>query len=371
MASASTDNGDITAKYQKLATEYSKLRAQASVLKHAVLQEQNKNGCLREQVRQKEKGYQKLEQEIDSLQFRNKQLEHRVANLQEDLQQEVKKQTKGANHTFFKSKSAPAPIEDEVISKELQKKIFENAKLASTVEDKNTEIKMYAERLQELEDFVSRKSFEHADLERKLKKEIENLASKNTELESRLAEATSTLGSEDGLSVAGSDTNHSTHALDERVGFLERELNYWRTQYEVLKINQTLNSDSLLAARQNGSSSIEDSFIAKTIKECNENVSKEQLIMSSVSKKLEAVLFEKCAAEAKITSYLIECENLQHNLELQTDELEAKNQKLHEVRQEIQNLEENLATTRINYEEQISVMTEQLISLSEQLAATE
>lgn len=245
---------------------------------------------------------------MDSLGFRNKQLEHRVASLQEDLEQEAKKQNKNAKP---KSKAA-VPVEDEIISKELQRKIFENAKLASTVEDKNTEIKMYAERIQEIEDFVARKSFEHAEMERKLKREIENLASKNTELESRLVDVTSTLGSEDGLSVAGSETNHSTAAVDERVAFLEKELNHWRTQFEVLKISQTLTSDNLLGTRQNGptQATTEDTFIAKTVKECNENVSKEQLIMSSFSKKLEAVLFEKCAAESKITSYLIEVSNI-------------------------------------------------------------
>lgn len=241
------------------------IRAQANVLKRAVLEEQNKSACLREQLRLKDANLRRLEQEVDSLGFRNKQLEHRVASLQEDLEQETKKGGKGSNKkAVAAAKVSAVPLEDEIISKELQRKIFENAKLASAIDDKNTEIKMYAERLQELEDYVTKKSFEHAEMERKMKKEIENLAARNTELESRLVEATSTLGSEDGLSVAGSVDCHQ-HANDERVSYLEKELNHWRTQFEVLKINQTLTSDNLLAARQtNGPHSTEDSFITKT-----------------------------------------------------------------------------------------------------------
>lgn len=296
-----------------------------------MVEEQNKYSCLREQIRLKDVNYRRLEQECDSLGFRNKQLELRCASLQEDLEQETKnKSTKSS--VWGKAKptaAAVAPIDDEIIGRELQSKIFENAKLASTVEDKNTEIKMYAERLQELEDFIARKSFEHAEMDRKLKREIENLASRNTELESRLVEVTSTLGSEDGLSVAGSDCQQN-HALDERIAHLEKELNHWRTQYEVMKINQTLTSGHLLAIKlPNGCQATEDSFITKTyemeeiymvhdfffkfaaffccrLNECNENVTKEQLLMNSFSKRVEAVLFEKRVAESKVTSYIIE-----------------------------------------------------------------
>ena len=41
---------DLSVKYQKLATEYAKLRAQVVVLKKGVLDEQEKNNLLTEQV---------------------------------------------------------------------------------------------------------------------------------------------------------------------------------------------------------------------------------------------------------------------------------------------------------------------------------
>lgn len=237
------------------------------MLKRAVLEEQNKSACLREQLRLKDTSFRKLEQEVDSLNFRNKQLEHRVASLQDDLEQESKKNVKGAK---TKGKSAPPPQqvnfrEDPIFSEELTKKIFENAQLTSTIADKNTEIQMYADRVHELEEQLTKKNFDYADMEKRLKREIENIAAKNAELERRSLECVSTLGSEDGLSVTGSECNHgSSVSTEERIAFLEKELNHWRTQFEVMKISQTLSSDNLLAAKTNGPSATDDSFVTKT-----------------------------------------------------------------------------------------------------------
>lgn len=148
----------------------------------------------------------------------------------------------------------------------------------------------------------------------------------------------------------------------------------------------------------------------------------------SFSKRLEAVLYEKCNAESKIHSIQLEvinkkhslirdskkqqnniandsfqCENLQHLLEVLREDMEAKNERLKEAQKDLNICEDNLvcisflglsiietwptegcgkdffqifvfilllfqASTRTNYEEQISVMTEQIINLSEQLA---
>lgn len=249
------------------------LRVQAGVLKRAVLEEQNKNACLREQLRIKDTNFRKLEQETDSLNFRNKQLEHRVASLQDDLEQESKKHSKGGAKN--KNKSAPTPPpqqvnfrDDPIFSEELTKKIFENAQLTSTLADKNAEIQMYTDRVNELEEQLTKKNFEYADMEKRLKREIENIAAKNADLERRNMECMSTLGSEDGLSVTGSEYNHGggggSAALEERIAFLEKELNHWRSQFEVLKISQSLSSDNLLAANTNGPNVTDDIFVTKT-----------------------------------------------------------------------------------------------------------
>ncbi|XP_016120217.1 protein phosphatase 1 regulatory subunit 21-like [Sinocyclocheilus grahami] len=76
---------DLQSKYSKLAQEYSKLRAQNQVLKKAVVDEQTASCSLKDELKQKEQSSRKVEQEMDSLSFRNQQLTKRVELLQEEL----------------------------------------------------------------------------------------------------------------------------------------------------------------------------------------------------------------------------------------------------------------------------------------------
>lgn len=248
--------------------EYLQLRAQAGVLKRAVVEEKNQNACLREQLRIKDVNFRKLEQENDSLSFRNKQLEHRVASLQDDLEQESKKNLKGGKNKT-KATAPPQQVnfrDDPIFSEELTKKMLENAQLISSLADKNAEIQMYTDRVHELEEQLTKKNFDYADMEKRLKRELENLAAKYADLERRNIECASTFGSEDGLSVTGSECHpgSGSTSTDERISYLEKELNYWRSQFEVLKISQTLTANNLLAAKTNGPNLTEDGFITKT-----------------------------------------------------------------------------------------------------------
>lgn len=237
-------------------------------MKRAVVEEQNKNAVIREQLRLKELSVRRLEQEVDSLGFRNKQLEHRCASLQEDLQTQVKKKSgKSTSKGNASVGQSVQPDEDPIIHSELQRRIIENAQLTSSITDKNIEIQMYIDRLHDLEDQLNRKGSEHTEIEKRLKREIEILHAKNTELENKVIEGASTLSCDDRLSVSGSDStsNNATGSTpEEKVVALEKELNYWRTQYEIMKISQSLASEHLLATKVNGPNSEEDGFIKKT-----------------------------------------------------------------------------------------------------------
>lgn len=111
------------------------------------MEEQSRVTNLREQLRRKESTLRRTEQELDSLTFRNKQLELRVASLQEELaiNEGRKPENKRESHfvvgkTPFRfntkhsatvgegDKSAESPVVEE-----LQKKIVENAQLTSLV----------------------------------------------------------------------------------------------------------------------------------------------------------------------------------------------------------------------------------------------
>lgn len=57
-------------------------------------------------------------------------------------------------------------------------------------------------------------------------------------------------------------------------------------------------------------------------------------------------------------------------MKLLYNELKQREQELDNIKQLLKIADEDLATTRINYEEHISVLSEQIIGLSDQLAAS-
>ncbi|XP_058059015.1 protein phosphatase 1 regulatory subunit 21 [Anopheles bellator] len=387
-------------KYQKLATEYSKLRAQASVLKRAVLEEQTKNSSLRESLRTREATLRKSEQEVDSLGFRNKQLERRVAALQENLEQELKKGSGGkASKTKSPSNDSIAvPGTDAgVVTEELQKKILENALLSNTVEDRAAEVKQLQNRIEGL----NRELQQQAVVEQKLRKELELLTVRNSELESKASEAASTIGSEDGLSVTTDMENHYNHftvssnsanqppanngnpatnnntsvvSQDDRIVFLEKELTHWRAQYELLKIETSSHmrtaplkveqKDEMIASNTNDGSNrtLEDN------QQQSEVQTREQKLIECFTKSAEELFHDKCRAESKLASHFLECQRLQIHLEVSKNRLKEREEASREEERRYRIIEDELSRTRLNYEEQITVLTEQLISLSDQLA---
>uniref|UniRef100_K1PYE2 Protein phosphatase 1 regulatory subunit 21 n=1 Tax=Magallana gigas TaxID=29159 RepID=K1PYE2_MAGGI len=102
-------------KYQKLATEYAKLKAQIPVLKKAYLEEQAVCNDLKEKLKECEQSIRKYEQEVDSLTFRNQQLSTRVLFLQEELDQ--------AETSKKKSKVAESNMQYQSRLEELEKSV--------------------------------------------------------------------------------------------------------------------------------------------------------------------------------------------------------------------------------------------------------
>ncbi|XP_048392448.1 protein phosphatase 1 regulatory subunit 21 isoform X4 [Stegostoma tigrinum] len=124
---------DLQAKYQKLAQEYSKLRAQNQVLKKAVVDEQGQGASLKEELKMKDQSVRKLQQEMDSLTFRNQQLAKRVELLQEEL---VTTEAKGKKSK--KSVDPPTQMNQQrqsVFDEDLQNKIQENEHLHRQIQE--------------------------------------------------------------------------------------------------------------------------------------------------------------------------------------------------------------------------------------------
>ncbi|CAL8090847.1 unnamed protein product [Orchesella dallaii] len=82
-SSSDDQSKSLNTKYQKLAAEYAKLRSQVTVLKKGVLDEQEKNEVLKSTLTIQDQSVRKLEQELDSVKFRNRQLEKRIEILQQ------------------------------------------------------------------------------------------------------------------------------------------------------------------------------------------------------------------------------------------------------------------------------------------------
>ncbi|NXL06892.1 PPR21 phosphatase, partial [Mesembrinibis cayennensis] len=114
-------------KYQKLAQEYSKLRAQNQVLKKGVVDEQANSASLKEQLKMKDQSLRKLQQEMDSLTFRNQQLAKRVELLQDELALSEARGKK--NKKSAESSSQLSQEQKSVFNEDLQKKIEENERL--------------------------------------------------------------------------------------------------------------------------------------------------------------------------------------------------------------------------------------------------
>ncbi|XP_041921492.1 protein phosphatase 1 regulatory subunit 21 [Alosa sapidissima] len=118
---------DLQSKYTKLAQEYSKLRAQNQVLKKAVVDEQATSASVKDELKQREQSLRKVEQEMDSLSFRNQQLAKRVELLQEEL---LASEAKGKkSKSKGDSPSQPNMQTQIVFDEDLQKKIQENERL--------------------------------------------------------------------------------------------------------------------------------------------------------------------------------------------------------------------------------------------------
>lgn len=113
---------ELPLKYQKLAQEYAKLKAQNQVLKRAVVEEKDNQASMKEILRGKEQILRRSEQEMDSLKFRNQQMERRVELLQEELDKMANsKQKKKA-----KSDATSLSSHSNAINEDLRNKIREN-----------------------------------------------------------------------------------------------------------------------------------------------------------------------------------------------------------------------------------------------------
>lgn len=319
------------------------------MLKKALLEEQHKSSIIRETLRLRDTSIRRAEQEVDSLGFRNKQLEQRVAALQDDLQKQTQTPTKGSKSKSLPNTNPSMAPNVSLIEEELQKRIFENAELISLVADQKSEAMLLAQRIQEVEQTMTRNASEHFEREKQLRKDLSALTSKYSSLELRCSEnSESIVGSDDALSMTeqngGSLVVHEMHVQpggsshhpsqkpctfmrsgrsDELIAELEREVYRLKTQLEYRAIcelsDQALEQKALelhrastgpigapwTVSKRESNAKAATSASSDVVDPC-ENITREQLVLKYFSERLDRMFAETAVANSKTNNYILE-----------------------------------------------------------------
>ena len=236
------DGLNIQEKYQKLATEFAKLRAQNAVLKKAVIEGQDSQKSLEERLKQREQTIRKYEQELDSLQFRNDQLSKRVGILQDEL---------AGSSTSAKSKTTKPPNQnpfaEDVAAEELQLKIEENARLQRELFESNQKHRASVLDLQEKLESYEKNTTSHQRIidenNEKHKITVQKLQEEKAMLEARLQKCLEDLKT---VSIKAEKSEQQAHVFNKKLAakyeiasrIVSQKINFNDTNYKDLnKLN--------------------------------------------------------------------------------------------------------------------------------------
>ena len=181
-----SDSNDIALKYQRLAQEYAKLKAQNQVLKKAVVDAKDDTKKLQISLQEKEQAIRRSQQEIDSSNFRSQQMVKRIEMLQSDLEQ---KDRKGKNFVERNHSNVSS-----VLDEDLRQKIYENELLHKQVHEYDTEKRQMEQRFQDELSVAKEESKMSSEALAKLKEtyelETEQLRSDKSQLEAQFVTLT-------------------------------------------------------------------------------------------------------------------------------------------------------------------------------------
>ncbi|KAI6213817.1 Bystin family protein [Aphelenchoides besseyi] len=201
--SSASGTTDIGVKYQRLATEFVKLRSQVGVLKNAIVEEQEKTARQRDELHEKETEIRKVQVENEGLLFRNCQLVKRVEALQQSLEDVTKmhaakgkKKQKEANLRLFVDLSDQSPNipgtsanseRRQLLEQELERRVVEVSEMASKIYDMEKQ---------------------HETIMRTLNEKVVNLEAENSYMKQELKKAKETSSLQNGnISIQTSNEN--------------------------------------------------------------------------------------------------------------------------------------------------------------------
>ncbi|KAG1474040.1 hypothetical protein G6F56_000595 [Rhizopus delemar] len=176
---------ELSQRYAKLFQQYSRLKAQHTILKKAVikaLQEQASNVALQGDMKKKEKELRKLQEQLDLLSFHNERLTKRIQAVQDSEQ-------KGSYFSLLGG-SAKKELEKntqalDAANSDLERKILENEQLHDELTEKQSEftasINVLLKQIQDLEDRVDELEAENMSLQSSTQ-EVNTMETKDIDL---------------------------------------------------------------------------------------------------------------------------------------------------------------------------------------------
>ncbi|KAK9301230.1 hypothetical protein QLX08_006315 [Tetragonisca angustula] len=407
-------NGQLQMKYQKIATEYSKIRAQANVLKRAVIDEQARNADIREQLKEKEVELRRAEQELDSLSFRNQQLTKRITVLQEELDKTQNKPKKGKNK-LSENNSQVLASPNHILDEEFQKKIVENAQLLSQISDKDSEIETLNERIQQLESKLDYCEKSKIELECQYQNTIDKLERERNDMQKKLNDNQK---QEESTSWSSNEGKRDGYESDNRIGHsnfpevepspfsspsasrrslksisegqskvqeenndfyfskscdLEKEINHWKAQYHMFKIkyDEIQQRESINNRQIESLQPVEiNNMIGKltvpfAIPE--EIEAREAKIREYFLQEIDKLISEKHIYHVKNLAMAANNEVLQAHLDTSESKREKCESTLTEALSNCNILQKDKEIQEGNYKAQLSTMSEHLANMNEKL----
>eukprot|EP00092_Neocalanus_flemingeri_P001824 GFUD01001945.1.p1 GENE.GFUD01001945.1~~GFUD01001945.1.p1 ORF type:complete len:437 (-),score=153.35 GFUD01001945.1:110-1420(-) len=410
---------DLNTKYQKLATEYAKIRAQMTVLKKGLVDEQDKSSILGDQVHERDTQMRKQTSEMDAVLFRNQQLAKRINLLQEEAEAAASKKGKsrwkrdrsGSKERHSENRLAVDSAE-QVINEELVAKITENAELKVKLNDIETQhtantqaLKLRIEDLErekvelssgvkvretEASNFANDLKFETSQLNKKIEYLEKDVVEKNDKIVTLQVQLESIMDKCDALEknatpVKTSDVSTQYMFVDEaleevkesekrerdslahrleinlsKIKDLEKDREHWKLEYQLMQIKMEK------VKQESGPTS------DVTNLELDEVMAlREEELKSVWETKIGDLIASRLMADSKAVAYYLELEALTARLYNKKREGEKLSREASTARQEEDKVRVEIAVTQENYESQLSVMSDHLASMNSKLAQQE
>ncbi|CAH0562196.1 unnamed protein product [Brassicogethes aeneus] len=326
------DKTNIEAKYQKLATEYSKVRSQATVLKKAVLDEQAKNIQFNEINKKLEQQIRKHDQEMESLTFRNEQLTKRIGVLQQELH-ETNHGKKNKSKTNY---STTVDSDIAVLNEELHKRIIENAQLNSSISDKECELSEYAEKIDWLESKLRNAQIALESLENTNREEVDKLRNDKIILQKKI----NNIMSEKSLVNCEFDNRDTNNKVHNNINLLHEEINRWKTECDVLRSRPSSNKQL---------TDYYETQLAELVETKSLAISETHSILAenvALSSRVESLILDLSSLESLLGKNIEELTNSNDNYKAQldalTEHLAVQNEKITKQCDEIEILKYKL-----------------------------